>query len=128
MPVLTIIFDEFVRALDRGVKVKMLVSPQFNNFISFLSRKDEKTVEILKEKLEIRAIRNTSSYFGIVDNNLVILLQPHPLDRERLISVVKIWDAELARSLWKEFEVMWKVGTKFDLGENNELRLLLHKN
>lgn len=106
----------------------MLVSPQFNNFISFLSRKDEKTVEILKEKLEIRAIRNTSSYFGIVDNNLVILLQPHPLDRERLISVVKIWDAELARSLWKEFEVMWKVGTKFDLGENNELRLLLHKN
>lgn len=120
MPVLTIIFDEFVRSLDRGVEVKMLVSPQFNNFVSFLSRKDEKTVEILKEKLEIRAIRNTSSYFGIVDNNLVILLQPHPLERDRLISVVKIWDTELAKSLRKEFEVMWRVGTKFDLGEKVE--------
>lgn len=49
MPVLTIIFDEFVRSLERGVKVKMLVSPQFNNFVSFLSRNDEKTLEVLKK-------------------------------------------------------------------------------
>lgn len=117
MPVLTIIFDEFVRSLERGVKVKMLVSPQFNNFVSFLERKDEKIVETLKKNLEIKAVKNTSSYFGIVDNNLVILLQPHPLDRDRLISVVKIWDADLAKNLRKEFEEMWKTGKKFDLRE-----------
>lgn len=115
MPVLTIIFAEFVRSLERGVKVNMLVSPQFNNFVSFLSKKDEKTVDILKKNLEIRAVKSTNSYFGVVDNNLVILLQPHPLDRDRLISVVKIWDAELAKSLRNEFEVMWKIGKTFDL-------------
>jgi sugar-specific transcriptional regulator TrmB len=93
----------------------MLVSPQFNNFVSFLSKKDEKTVDILKKNLEIRAVKSTNSYFGVVDNNLVILLQPHPLDRDRLISVVKIWDAELAKSLRNEFEVMWKIGKTFDL-------------
>ncbi|HII81476.1 MAG TPA: TrmB family transcriptional regulator [Methanosarcina sp.] len=117
MPVLTIIFADFVRLLERGVKVNMLVSPQFNNFVSFISNKDEKTVEVLKKKLEIRAVKSTNSYFGIVDNNLVILLQPHPLDRDRLVSVVKIWDAELAKSLRKEFEVMWKMGKTFELGE-----------
>lgn len=120
MPILTIIFDEFARSLERGIKVNMLVSPQFNNFISFLSKKDEKTVELLKRKLEIRAVRNTNSYFGVIDNNLVVLLQPHPLDRDRLISVVKIWDAELAKNLRKEFEVMWEVGTIFDLKERVE--------
>ena len=117
MPVLTVIFDEFVRSLERGVKVKMLVSPQFNNFVSFLSRKDEKTLEVLKKNLEIRAVRSTNSYFGIIDNNLVILLQPHPLDKDRLISVVKIWDADLAKSLRKEFDIMWKVGKIFELEE-----------
>ena len=101
-----VIFDEFVRSLERGVKVKMLVSPQFNNFVSFLARKDEKTLEVLKKNLEIRAVRNTNSHFGIIDNNLVILLQPHPLDKNRLISVVKIWDADLAKSLRKEFDIM----------------------
>lgn len=117
MPVLTVIFDEFVRSLERGVKVKMLVSPQFNNFVSFLARKDEKTLEVLKKNLEIRAVRNTNSHFGIIDNNLVILLQPHPLDKNRLISVVKIWDADLAKSLRKEFDIMWKVGKIFELEE-----------
>jgi sugar-specific transcriptional regulator TrmB len=117
MPILTVIFAEFVRSLERGVKVKMLVSPQFNNFVSFLSRKDEKTLEILKKNLEIRAVRNTNSHFGIIDNNLVILLQPHPLDKNRLISVVKIWDADLAKSLQKEFDIMWKTGKILELGE-----------
>lgn len=117
MPVLTIIFAEFVRSLERGIKVKMLVSPQFNNFVSFLSRKDEKTLETLKKNLEIRSVRSTNSHFGIIDNNLVILLQPHPLDKNRLISVVKIWDADLARSLRKEFDIMWKEGKILELGE-----------
>lgn len=117
MPILTVIFAEFVRSLKRGVKVKMLVSPQFNNFVSFLSKKDEKTLEILKTNLEIRAVRNTNSHFGIIDNNLVILLQPHPLDKNRLISVVKIWDADLAKSLQKEFDIMWKTGKILELGE-----------
>jgi HTH-type transcriptional regulator, sugar sensing transcriptional regulator len=117
MPILATLFAEFVRSLERGVKIKMLISPQFNNFVSFLERKDGQTVEILKEKLEIRKVKNTSSYFGIIDDNVVILLQPHPLERDRLISVVKIWDTELAKNLKKEFEMMWKVGKKFTLDE-----------
>jgi Predicted transcriptional regulators len=117
VPILTIIFAEFVKALERGVKINMLVSPQFNNFVSFLSRKDEKTLKILKKNLEIRSVRNTNSYFGIIDNNLVILLQPHPLDKNRLISVMKILDADLAKSLRKEFDIMWKAGEILELGE-----------
>lgn len=120
MPVLTIIFDEFVKTLKRGVKVNMLVSPQFENFVSFIYKKDEKIVEILEKNLEIKAVKSTNSCFGIIDNNLVILLQPHPLDRDRLISVVKIWDADLAKSLRKEFEVMWKLGNTLDLGKRVE--------
>jgi|GEM_PF-320808 len=117
VPVLTIIFAEFVKALERGVKINMLVSPQFNNFVSFLSKKDEKTLKILKKNLEIKSVRDTNSYFGIIDNNLVILLQPHPLDKNQLISVVKIWDADLAKSLQKEFDTMWKTGKILELRE-----------
>ena len=95
----------------------MIVSTKFNKYVSFIEKKDKKNLEVLKKNLEIRAVRNTNSHFGIIDNNLVILLQPHPLDKNRLISVVKIWDADLAKSLRKEFDIMWKVGKIFELEE-----------
>jgi len=111
------VFTQFVSALERGVKVRMLASSEFINLISFLPINDEKTMDTLKKNLEIRTSKIIDSHAGIVDDNMVLLLQPHPLNKDRLLSVVKIWDSELARNLREEFDVMWKAGERIDVVE-----------
>ena len=113
--IITDVFTKFVSSLERGVKVKIMFPPHFINLVSFLPVKDEKTMDILKSNLEIRVSKIINSHFGVVDDNTVVLIQPHPLNKDQLLSIVKIWDAELARKLSEEFEVMWKVGELVDL-------------
>jgi hypothetical protein len=66
--------------------------------------------------MEIRLVqRSFNSCFGIFDDSVVLLFQLHPQDNDRVLSVVKIWDAGLAKNLSKEFELLWNGGEEFDL-------------
>jgi sugar-specific transcriptional regulator TrmB len=74
----------------------------------------------LKKGLDIRLVQNFNSCFGIVDDSVVVLFQPHPADRDRVLSVVKIRDTGLAKNLKEEFELLWNTGEKLDLQEELE--------
>jgi len=65
--------------------------------------------------VEIRLVHNFSSSFGVVDDSAVILFQLHPRDKDRILSVVKIWDAGLAKNLGEEFDSLWNWGEELDL-------------
>ncbi len=120
MPVVASLLPDIIKAIDRGVKIRLLISPRFLALVSLFSMQGEETLRKLKKGLDIRLSQNFDSYFGVVDDSVVILFQPHPQDKDRVLSVVKIWDAGLAKNLGEEFEVLWQAGEKVDLEEKIE--------
>jgi len=46
----------------------------------------EEALEKLKKGMEIRLVQNFDSCFGVVDNNMVVMFQLHPLDKDRILS------------------------------------------
>ncbi|WP_440954860.1 TrmB family transcriptional regulator [Methanosarcina sp. Mfa9] len=117
MPIIASLLPEIIKALDRGVKIRLLISPRFLALVSLFSMQEEETRVKLKKSLDIRLSQNFDSYFGVVDDSVVILFQPHPQDKDRVLSVVKIWDSGLAKNLKEEFELLWMAGERLDLEE-----------
>lgn len=115
MPVVASLLPDIIKAIDRGVKIRLLISPRFLALVSLFSMQGEETLGKLKKGLDIRLSQNFDSYFGVIDDSVVILFQPHPKDKDRVLSVVKIWDAGLAKNLREEFEILWQAGEKVDL-------------
>ena len=75
--------------------------------------------------MEIRIIQNFVSSFAVVDDSAVVLFQLHPRDNDRILSVVKIRDAGLAKNLGEEFDSLWNWGEELDLekfAKERELR------
>ena len=120
MPVVANLLPEIIKAIDRGVKIRLLISPRFLALVTLFSMQGEETLGKLKKGLDIRLSQNFDSYFGVVDDSVVILFQPHPQDKDRVLSVVKIWDSGLAKNLGEEFEVLWQAGEKINLEEELE--------
>jgi len=110
MTVISSLLPEILKTLDRGVKIRLLVSPRFIALPSVLSLQGEENFCKFKKSIEIRLVQNFNSCFGIVDDSVVVLFQLHPQDNDRILSIVKIWDAGLAKNLGKEFELLWNGG------------------
>jgi len=117
IPIVSSLLPEVVKAIDRGVKIRLLISYRFRfiSLASVLSMQGEEAFCKLKKGMEIRVVQNFNSYFGVIDDSVVVLLQLHPQDQDRILSVVKIWDAGLAKNLGEEFELLWNSGEKLDL-------------
>jgi len=120
MPVVVCLIPEILKAIDRGVKIRLLISPRFMYLFTVLSRQEEEAFSKLKNGLKIRLVQNFNSYFGVVDESVVVLFQPHPKDKDRILSVVKIWDAGFAKNLGEEFELLWNSGEELDLEKRVE--------
>lgn len=114
------LLPEITKAIDRGVRIKLMISPRFMSLASMLSYQKSETLEKLQKGLDIRVVQNFNSCFGIVDDSTVVLFHPHPADRDRVLSVVKVRDTGLAKNLKEEFELLWKSGEKLDLQEELE--------
>ena len=114
------LLPEITKAIDRGVQIKLMISPRFMALASVLSHQEGEILEKLKKGLDIRLVQNSNSCFGIVDDSIVVLFQPHPTDRDRVLSVVKVRDSGLAKNLKEEFDLLWNAGEKLDLQEELE--------
>lgn len=116
MPVVPSLLPEILKAIDRGVKIRLLGSYRFTALSSMLSLLGEEDFDKLKKGMEIRLVqRSFNSCFGIFDDSAVVLFQLHPQDNDRILSVVKIRDPGLAKNLSMEFELLWNGGEEFDL-------------
>ena len=120
IPIVFHLLPEITKAIDRGVRIRLMVSPRFGALTSMLSNQEGETLEKLQRGLDIRLVKNFNSCFGIADDSVVVLFQPHPADRDRVLSVVKIRDSGLAKNLNEEFELLWSTGEKLDLQKELE--------
>ncbi|MDQ1276670.1 MAG: HTH-type transcriptional regulator, sugar sensing transcriptional regulator [Euryarchaeota archaeon] len=120
IPIVLYLLPEITKAIDRGVRIRLMVSPRFKALTSMLSYQEGETLEKLQKGLDIRLVQNFNSCFGIVDDSIVVLFQPHPADRDRVLSVVKIRDTGFAKNLKEEFELLWNAGEKLELQEELE--------
>lgn len=120
IPIVFHLLPEITKAIDRGVRIRLMVSPRFGALTSMLSNQEGETLEKLQRGLDIRLVQNFNSCFGIADDSVVVLFQPHPADRDRVLSVVKIRDSGLAKNLNEEFELLWSTGEKLDLQKELE--------
>jgi len=115
MPIVSSLLPEILKAIDRGVKVKLLLPPRYMSLAPVFLTQGEEAFDKIKKSVEIRLVHNFSSSFGVVDDSAVILFQLHPRDKDRILSVVKIWDAGLAKNLGEEFDSLWNWGEELDL-------------
>jgi len=123
------LLPEITKAIDRGVRIKLTISPRFMTLASMLSHQEVEILEKLKKGLDIRLVQNSNSCFGIIDDSVVVLFQPHPTDRDRVLSVLKVRDSGLAKNLKEEFELLWNAGEKLDLQEElEEIKIPVKRN
>ena len=128
IPVVLHLLPEITKAIDRGVQIRLMVSPRFRALATLLAgHQQEEILRKLKKGFDIRLVQNFNSCFGIVDDSVVILFQPHPTDMDRVLSVVKIWDKGLAKNLKEEFELLWNTGERLDLQEELEKQMIQEK-
>jgi HTH-type transcriptional regulator, sugar sensing transcriptional regulator len=124
MPIVSSLLPEILKAIDRGVKVKLLISPHYIALAPVFLSQGEEAFAKVKKSVEIRLVQNFSSSFGVIDDSAVVLFQLHPRDKDRILSVVKIWDAGLAKNLGEEFDSLWNWGEQLDLEKFAEEREL----
>jgi len=117
IPIVLYLLPEITKAIDRGVQIRMMASPRFRALTSMFFNQEGEILRKLKKGLDIRLVQNFHSCFGIVDDSIVVLFQPHPTDRDRVLSVVKIQDTGFAKNLKEEFELLWNAGEKLDFQE-----------
>lgn len=115
IPVFPLLMPDVLKAIDRGIKIKLMISDRFRSLAPMLSMQGEEAIKELKKGMEIRIVQNSHSCFGVVDESVVVLFQLHPHDKDRILSVVKIWDAGFAKNLSEEFELLWDCGEKLDM-------------
>ncbi|AKB48168.1 Transcriptional regulator, TrmB family [Methanosarcina sp. Kolksee] len=121
MPIIPSLLPEILKAIDRGVKIRLLAPPRFAALSSVFSMQGEENFGKFKKGIEVRLVqRNFNSCFGIFDDSVVVLFQLHPQDNDRVLSVVKIRDTGLAKNMSTEFELLWNEGEEFDFEEAAE--------
>jgi sugar-specific transcriptional regulator TrmB len=125
LPIVSNLLPEILKALDRGVKVRLLIAPRYVSLAPlFISQSEEALHKIIKG-MEIKVVQNCASCFGVVDDSAVVLFHLHPRDKDRILSVVKIWDAGLAKNLGEEFDSLWNWGEQLDLEKFKEEKAFL---
>jgi sugar-specific transcriptional regulator TrmB len=106
----------YINGEKPGLRVRLLTSRQFNPTDSLPSsiRDHELFTEVIRH-YELRMTENIDSHFGVIDSEKVIMLQKHPTEPEQILSVLKIWDREMATSLLGKFNEMWDAAEKVSL-------------
>lgn len=125
LPNVSNLLPEILKAIDCGVKIKLLITPYHMTIIPVFIRQGEKALDKLKKAIEIRIAKNIASSFLVIDDSVVVLFQLHPTDKDRILSIVKIWDKGLAKSLGEEYDSLWSRGDQLDLEKFTKERVTL---
>lgn len=90
--------------IKEDIKIKILTS---KDFIPIKLVKDQSLVDEMMPKIEMKVAESIDSYFGIIDNEKVVILQENPVKKDELLALMKIWNPDLAGDLKIKFNEMW---------------------
>jgi sugar-specific transcriptional regulator TrmB len=111
----SLILDEFIAALDRGVTVSLLMPPDLVPLLpeSIGARYRESLSG--HDRFEVRTSENVSGTFALVDRAETAIEVPHPLDAEEVFGMIAVTDREFAGSVRVEFEPRWAAAEPLSL-------------
>lgn len=87
LPSVSNLLPEILKAIDRGVKIKLLITPPYDFYSCFYNTGRE-GLRQNKKAMEIRIAHNIASSFSVIDDSIVVLSQLHPMDKDRILSIV----------------------------------------
>lgn len=109
-------FGEMVRALERGVFIKILLGAgdlanlQSLGFSSTISR----LIPFLGGNLHVRVVEKVHTPYDVVDGEKVILAVKNPVDPGEYFAVISVWGRELGEGLREKFHEVWEKATPLD--------------
>jgi sugar-specific transcriptional regulator TrmB len=103
----SLVLDEFVAALDRGVGVRLLMRPDLVPLLpeSVGARYRESLSG--NDRFEVRTSGNVSGTFALLDRGETVIEVPHPLNDEEVFGMIALTDREFAESARAEFGPRW---------------------
>ncbi|MFP4655258.1 MAG: TrmB family transcriptional regulator [Methanohalobium sp.] len=111
------IFDYMFPLIYRGVRINVITPDSY--FLTLLKQKYESiSDEHLKERIEsfvkVRVL-DTKHGFTLIDNYMVILDVQNPLQPNKTMGLIKIYDTNFSHKLKSKFNELWKLAGKFAL-------------
>ena len=109
------IAKEIYKSSKRGVKIKIIFPDKFAKR-QIRNLKKIKFFKNIIDHVEIKILKNLSPEpFTLIDSNKVILRVNDPLNKNKILAMIKILDGPLCVDLKKKFNEMWKKAEGCDL-------------
>lgn len=97
-----------LRALERGVKFRMLIDRDLNNSERSLDENVKSIFRYLGKNLECRVTTFSSTLFDVIDDDMVNIKINSPIRKEELFAIVHVRDKKLAVEMKEYFNEVWK--------------------
>ncbi|PAU82962.1 transcriptional regulator [Halorubrum salipaludis] len=99
--------DELEAALDRGVEIRVLLSPETVDALPrSVGRRYTADLSDM-DGFEVRTTPGVDGTFSVFDGIEVCIEVPHPLSGDEPFAMIDVKDAEFAASVSEEFEPQW---------------------
>ncbi|MDD5615274.1 MAG: helix-turn-helix domain-containing protein [Candidatus Methanoperedens sp.] len=96
-----------LRALERGVKFRMLIDRVINSEQSIDETVKSITFRYLGKNLECRITTFSSTLFDVIDDDMVNIKINSPIRKEELFAIVHVRDKKLAMEMKGYFDEVW---------------------
>ncbi|MCZ7370243.1 MAG: hypothetical protein O8C66_07015 [Candidatus Methanoperedens sp.] len=104
-----------LRALERGVKFRMLIDRSVNYAEESRDETGQKIFKYLGKNLHCRTTTFTSTLFDVIDDDRINLKISSPVKKEELFAIVHVRDKKLAAEMKEHFEDMWEKAQELKL-------------
>lgn len=111
----TVILDEFDDAIDRGVRVNLLMRPDLVSTLPESIGERYQASFATHEHFSVRTSENVSGTFNLIDHNEVVIEVPHPLKSQEAFAMIDLKDREFARSVRDEFDPRWEAAQELTI-------------
>jgi sugar-specific transcriptional regulator TrmB len=103
-----LVVEELERALDRGVEVLLLMSPELVETLP--PSVGERYTDYLVDhpQFEVRTTSNVSGTFNLIDDSEVCIEVPNPLDPGETFAMIDLKDPEFASDVRSVFDPRWE--------------------
>jgi len=100
---------EINKTVGRGVKIKVILPEKFAQVQIKILKKMRFFDKIIKN-VEIRILGELfPEPFTVIDTDKIVLRVNDPINKNKILAMIKIIDNELSKSLKEKFNEMWKI-------------------
>lgn len=107
------IVDELAAALDRGVDVSILCTPNLLEAFPDHTRRRYEARLLDRSGFQIRLDQHLSGSFNLIDRTEVCIEVPNPLAPNEAFALIDLSDAEFAANVHDEFKPRWEQATPY---------------